>query len=142
MQIHGGKDNVIENNLFIECAAMISCSPWGEQRWRDFVGKALDSQEVDRAPVPGKRLLVPPEICERDPLVVQGLGVPSCDRKEAVETLKGSLNLAGEVIAVPEKEPGLGMGRDKGNGLVEGILGAGIVSPPVEGEAPEKPCIR
>lgn len=49
VQIHGGKDNIIENNLFISCAAMISCSPWDDKRWRDFVSKALDSDEINRA---------------------------------------------------------------------------------------------
>ncbi len=49
VQIHGGKDNVVENNLFIECAAMISCSPWDDKRWRDYVSKALDSDQVDKA---------------------------------------------------------------------------------------------
>jgi len=49
VQIHGGKDNVVENNLFIECSAMVSCSPWDEKRWREYVGKALDSREIDRA---------------------------------------------------------------------------------------------
>src|SRR5581483_7009223 len=41
--------NVVENNLFIACSAMISCSPWDEKRWREFVAKALDSAEIDRA---------------------------------------------------------------------------------------------
>ncbi len=49
VQIHGGKDNVIENNLFIECSALVSCSPWYDKRWRNQVGKALDSREIDRA---------------------------------------------------------------------------------------------
>lgn len=49
VQIHGGKDNAVENNLFIDCAAMVSCSPWSEQRWREFVDKALDSPAIDRA---------------------------------------------------------------------------------------------
>lgn len=49
VQIHGGKENVVENNLFIQCSAMISCSPWSDDRWRDFVAKALDSPEIDRA---------------------------------------------------------------------------------------------
>jgi hypothetical protein len=48
VQIHGGKDNVVENNLFIDCSAMISCSPWDDKRWRSFVEKALDSRETDR----------------------------------------------------------------------------------------------
>lgn len=49
VQIHGGKDNLVENNLFIECAAMVSCSPWDDKRWRGFVAQALDSREIDRA---------------------------------------------------------------------------------------------
>ena len=27
---------------------MISCSPWGEQRWQEFVKSALDNKEIDR----------------------------------------------------------------------------------------------
>ncbi len=49
VQIHGGKDNLVENNLFIECSAMVSCSPWDDKRWRNFVAQALDSREIDRA---------------------------------------------------------------------------------------------
>jgi hypothetical protein len=49
VQIHGGKDNVIENNLFLDCAAMVSCSPWDEKRWRDYVAKALQARDIDRA---------------------------------------------------------------------------------------------
>ncbi len=48
VQIHGGKDNVVENNLFIDCAAMVSCSPWDDKRWRNYVAKAMDSTEIDR----------------------------------------------------------------------------------------------
>ncbi len=48
VQIHGGKDNVVTNNLFIDCAAMVRCSPWDQQRWRQYVGPALDSSELDR----------------------------------------------------------------------------------------------
>jgi hypothetical protein len=48
VQIHGGKDNVVENNLFIDCSAAVSCSPWDEKRWRDYVARALDSPEIDR----------------------------------------------------------------------------------------------
>ncbi len=33
VQIHGGKDNVVENNLFYDCRAAVSFSPWGEKRW-------------------------------------------------------------------------------------------------------------
>ena len=33
VQIHGGKDNIVENNLFYKCFAAVSFSPWGEERW-------------------------------------------------------------------------------------------------------------
>ncbi len=33
IQLHGGKDTRVTGNLFIECQAMVSFSPWGEERW-------------------------------------------------------------------------------------------------------------
>jgi len=33
VQIHGGKDNIVENNIFSECFAAVSFTPWGEKRW-------------------------------------------------------------------------------------------------------------
>jgi hypothetical protein len=33
VQIHGGKDNLIDGNLFLDCYAGISFSRWGEKRW-------------------------------------------------------------------------------------------------------------
>lgn len=47
VQIHGGKDNLIENNIFAECYVGISCSPWSEQYWKDFVKNTLANQETD-----------------------------------------------------------------------------------------------
>ncbi len=37
VQIHGGKENYIENNIFIDCAAAVSLTSWGEKRWADFL---------------------------------------------------------------------------------------------------------
>jgi hypothetical protein len=48
VQIHGGKDNVLEGNLFADCMAMVSCSPWDELRWREFVKSALEDRQIDR----------------------------------------------------------------------------------------------
>ena len=48
VQIHGGKDNIVENNLFVDCSAMISCSPWDAKRWQNFVKSALDNRGIDR----------------------------------------------------------------------------------------------
>ncbi|MCL2120436.1 MAG: hypothetical protein FWH27_18635, partial [Planctomycetaceae bacterium] len=33
IQIHGGKDNIAENNLIVDSQAAFSYSPWGERRW-------------------------------------------------------------------------------------------------------------
>ena len=49
VQIHGGKDNVVENNIFAECAAAISFSPWDEPRWKAFIAPALAAPEIDAA---------------------------------------------------------------------------------------------
>lgn len=49
VQIHGGKENLVEGNLFVDTAAAVSFTPWGEKRWRDFVAKSLDAPSVDRA---------------------------------------------------------------------------------------------
>lgn len=45
VQIHGGKENIVENNLFVDCKYAISFSPWGEERWLRFI----ESPEVVRA---------------------------------------------------------------------------------------------
>jgi len=42
VQIHGGKDNVVENNLFYDCFAAVSFSTWGEKRWLE----GLDSPQI------------------------------------------------------------------------------------------------
>jgi hypothetical protein len=34
IQIHGGKDNFIEGNIFAECHAAISQTAWGFRRWK------------------------------------------------------------------------------------------------------------
>jgi hypothetical protein len=47
VQIHGGKDNVIDNNVFVDCMAAISMSAWGEKRWHDFVANAMTAEDID-----------------------------------------------------------------------------------------------
>ncbi|MCY3022503.1 MAG: right-handed parallel beta-helix repeat-containing protein [Planctomycetota bacterium] len=37
VQIHGGKENWVENNLFVECKAAVSFSAWGAGRWKSFL---------------------------------------------------------------------------------------------------------
>lgn len=46
VQIHGGKDNVVENNLYYDCNAAVSFSPWQEQRWKDELVKCKDLYTV------------------------------------------------------------------------------------------------
>lgn len=48
VQIHGGKENIVDNNVFVDCAAAISFSPWGERRWQNFVKAALAKGGIDR----------------------------------------------------------------------------------------------
>jgi len=44
VQIHGGKDNIVDNNLFVDCKSAISFSPWPEARWNEY----LDRPEVQK----------------------------------------------------------------------------------------------
>ncbi|HOR98525.1 MAG TPA: right-handed parallel beta-helix repeat-containing protein [Kiritimatiellia bacterium] len=39
VQIHGGQDNIIDNNLFTACRYGVSFSAWGQKRWEDFLGR-------------------------------------------------------------------------------------------------------
>jgi hypothetical protein len=51
LQIHGGKENIVDNNLFIDCQYAISFSPWGEERWKAFLASEgvvkLLTQDID-----------------------------------------------------------------------------------------------
>lgn len=42
VQIHGGKDNIVDNNVFYDCNIGVSFSPWGRDRWEE----ALTRPEV------------------------------------------------------------------------------------------------
>jgi hypothetical protein len=55
VQIHGGKDNWIDNNLFVDCTIAVSFSPWGERRWKEtlasnFIAPKLKAVNCDRPP--------------------------------------------------------------------------------------------
>jgi hypothetical protein len=54
VQIHGGKDNVVDNNLFIDCHAGVSFTPWGESRWlksvEPFLKQASEEPYATRYP--------------------------------------------------------------------------------------------
>lgn len=44
VQIHGGKDNIVENNLFYDCHAAVTFHSWGPERWL----KELDTLAVQK----------------------------------------------------------------------------------------------
>jgi hypothetical protein len=44
VQLHGGKDDAVVNNFFMDCKYAISFSPWGPRRWKQF----LDSPELQK----------------------------------------------------------------------------------------------
>lgn len=50
VQIHGGKENVVTSNVFVDCGAAVSFSAWGKERWVNTVANALDSSKIDREP--------------------------------------------------------------------------------------------
>ena len=41
VQIHGGKENLIEGNIFIDCLAGLSFSRWNEKRWLESIQRFL-----------------------------------------------------------------------------------------------------
>ena len=51
VQIHGGKDNWVDNNVFVDCKYGISFSQWGKERWKTFLDsdstKKLLYEDVD-----------------------------------------------------------------------------------------------
>jgi hypothetical protein len=49
VQIHGGKDNVLDNNVFADCRWAVSFSPWSEAHWKSFTQAPRNSPEIDPA---------------------------------------------------------------------------------------------
>jgi len=41
VQIHGGKENLIDGNVFLDCFAGVSFSRWSEQRWLESIERFL-----------------------------------------------------------------------------------------------------
>jgi hypothetical protein len=41
VQIHGGKENLVDGNVFIDCFAGVSFSRWGEKRWLESIDRFL-----------------------------------------------------------------------------------------------------
>jgi hypothetical protein len=54
VQIHGGKENLVDNNVFLDCPAAISFSRWGAKRWLEltqpFLAQAGEAAYLARWP--------------------------------------------------------------------------------------------
>ncbi|MHB8900543.1 MAG: right-handed parallel beta-helix repeat-containing protein, partial [Thermoguttaceae bacterium] len=59
VQIHGGKDNLVDNNLFVDCRYALSFSPWGEDRWRQRLADKSTQQAVSAG---GVDIAAPPHV--------------------------------------------------------------------------------
>ena len=46
VQIHGGKDNIVENNLFYKCLAAVSFYPWGEEMWLERLDSPVIKEKI------------------------------------------------------------------------------------------------
>jgi len=47
VQIHGGKENWVENNVFVDCLHGISFSGWGPERWKQFLDSAGVVKQIE-----------------------------------------------------------------------------------------------
>ena len=48
IQIHGGKDNIADNNLMVDCKAAFSFSPWGQKLWEERLKSESMAQRLAR----------------------------------------------------------------------------------------------
>lgn len=48
VQVHGGRDNIVDNNLFVDCMAALSISPWPTNMWLDIVSNKWVRAELDK----------------------------------------------------------------------------------------------
>jgi hypothetical protein len=47
VQIHGGKENLVDGNLFVDCQAGISFTRWGPKRWLEAIQRFLQQASQD-----------------------------------------------------------------------------------------------
>ncbi len=59
VQIHAGKNNIVENNLFLECIRALSFSCWGKDRWDESFLKPFYSAILETALSPEKLRIAP-----------------------------------------------------------------------------------
>lgn len=48
VQFHGGKENMVQNNLFVDCSAGISFTSWGYDHWINYTKRSLGFFERNR----------------------------------------------------------------------------------------------
>ena len=54
--VHGGHDNVVENNIFVECKIAFRQAPWSDERWKEYVAadlwqrKLLEEVDITKPP--------------------------------------------------------------------------------------------
>ena len=53
VQIHGGRDNVVRNNVFVRCRHGVTVSPWKQNLWRKFNSGAAHETRCKAANVSG-----------------------------------------------------------------------------------------
>ncbi len=41
VQMNGGRDNLVENNLFYDCSAAVTFNPWPKEQWENTVNREL-----------------------------------------------------------------------------------------------------
>ena len=54
VQIHGGQFNILDNNIFIDCAIGVSFSSWGNKRWNDFLSSATIQKHMADVNIEGE----------------------------------------------------------------------------------------
>lgn len=114
VNIHGGKDNIVDNNLFVACGVAFGQCPWGQAFWetrlkRESIVKQLADRKIDQPPYSTRY----PELAtlrtnaDRNSIwrnVIVGCGMPFSLRETDANEIVGTLVLADESGAF--KTPG------------------------------------
>ena len=127
VQIHGGRGNVVRNNVFTLCPIGVSFSPWKQEKWRDFLTNAAGKKRAKSANADGAvfRAKYPEYATAPDAPMVN---VVECNVYE------------GDASAFTRNVPSAGKGAVKGNVCVKKLPSArGDARLPVPGFEPLPP---
>jgi hypothetical protein len=105
VQIHGGKDNAVMKNLFIDCQYAVSFSAWGEQRWAETLARPDFAAKIERGSNPLRLETFPdladiPSHADRNFFIrnfTVGCG-PFTTRDRGVNFYRGNLSLGDEIF--------------------------------------------